>query len=58
MKSLTIANCSFDAYISKKKIVNSLHFVYVNDVTMEWVSVQNGSVYGLCLVNIFVCLNC
>ena len=53
MKSLTIANCSFDAYISDKKIVNSLHFVDINYVTMEWVSVQNGSGYGLCLVNNF-----
>ena len=53
MKSLTIENCSFDAYISDKKIVNSLHFVDINYVTMEWVSVQNGSGYGLCLVNNF-----
>ena len=53
MKSLTIANCASDAYISYKKIVNSLHFVDVNDVTLEWVSVQNGSGYGLCLVNNF-----
>ena len=53
MKSLTIANCSFDAYISDKKIVNSLHFVDINYVTMECVSVQNGSGYGLCLVNNF-----
>ena len=53
MKSLAIANCAFDAYISSQKIVNSLHFVNINDVTLEWVSVQNSSGYGLCLLNNF-----
>ena len=53
MKSLTIANCAFNAYIINQKIVNSLHFVDMKDVTLEWISVQNGSGYGLCLVNNF-----
>ena len=53
MKSLTIANCVFDAYIYDQEVYNSLHFVDVNDVTLEWVSVQNSSDYGLCLVNNF-----
>ena len=53
IKSLTIANCVFDAYISNKKIVNSLYFGDIKDVTLEWVSVQNGSGYRLCLVNNF-----
>ena len=53
MKSLTISNCAFDVYSNDQKINNSLHFVDVKDVTLEWVSVQNGSGYGLFLVNIF-----
>ena len=48
-----MGNCAFDVYISDKKILNSLHFVDINDVTLEWVSVQNSSGYGLCLVNNF-----
>ena len=51
MKSLTISNCAFDVYIDNQEINNSLHFVDVNDITLEWVSVQNGSGFGLCLVN-------
>ena len=51
MKSLTIGKCAFSAYIYGQKIINSLHFVDIDDITLEWVSVQNSSGYGLCLVN-------
>ena len=53
MKSLTIANCAVHAYIYNKKILNSLNFIDTDDVTLELVSVQNSSGYGLCLVNNF-----
>ena len=57
LKSLTIANCGFNTFISSQvhsRNANvSLFFVHINNVTMEWVSVQNGSGYGLCLVNSF-----
>ena len=53
MKSLTIANCAFDAYIYDQEITNSLQFVDIKYVTLEWLSVQNGSGYGLSLVNNF-----
>ena len=70
LKSLTIANCEFYAFVSDQacshkfdqtcphKADVSLFFVDIDNVTLEWVSVQNGSVYGLCLVNYFQCLNC
>ena len=35
MKSLTIANCAFDIYIYDQKIINSIHFVSIIDVTLE-----------------------
>ena len=53
MKLLVIANCTFDTYIYDQKISNSLHLVDIFNVTLEWVSVQNGSGFGLCLVNTF-----
>ena len=56
MKSLTIANSPFDTFINDQKIYNSLHFADVIDVTLEWVSVQNSSDYGLYLVNNFYIL--
>ena len=57
LKSLTIANCEFYTFFSDQaypyKANFSLFFVDIDNVTLEWVSVQNGSVYGLCLVNSF-----
>ena len=53
IKSLTIVNCAFHPYINEQKVSNSLHFVDINGVTLEWVLVQNGSGYGLFLVNNF-----
>ena len=53
MKSLLIANCTFDTYIYDQKISKSLYLVDILNVTLEWVSVQNGSGFGLCLVNSF-----
>ena len=55
LKSLTIANCEFYTFISNQafpyKSNVSLFFLDTDTVTLEWVSIQNGSVYGLCLVN-------
>ena len=53
MKSLLIANCMFDTYIYDQKISNSLYLVDIINVTLEWVSVRDGSGFGLCLVNSF-----
>ena len=57
LKSLTIANCEFFTSISNQaypyKANISLFFVDSDNVTLECVSVQNGSDYGLCLVNTF-----
>ena len=57
MKSLTIANCGFHTFISHQGYVHSanvsLFVADVNNFTLDWVSVQNGSVFGLCLVNTF-----
>ena len=53
MKFLVVANCTFDTYIYDRKISNSLHLVDIVNVTLDWVSVQNGSGFGLCLVNTF-----
>ena len=57
MKSLTIANCGFHTFISHQGCVHdanvSLFVADVNNFTLEWVSVQNGSVFGFCLVNTF-----
>ena len=64
IKSLTIANCGFDNYISDHEFLYnpcgsfwyrhhrvSLFFVGINSVTLEYVSVQNSSGNGLVLVN-------
>ena len=50
MKSLTLANCAFNlnSYYNV-----SLFFVDINNATLDWVSVQNGSGYGLFLYNAF-----
>ena len=57
LKSLTIANCGYCNFISDEayscEANSSLFFVNSNNVILEWVSVQNGSAYGLCLVNVF-----
>ena len=66
IKSLTIANCGFDNYISYKEIPRnhcrpywyqyhrvSLFFVDINSVILEYISVQNSSGHGLVLVNAF-----
>ena len=57
LKSLTIANCGFITFISSQihpRNANvSLFFADTNNVNLERVSVQNGSAYGLCLVNSF-----
>ena len=66
IKSLTIANCGFDNYISYEEIPNnpykshwhlhhrvSLFFVGINSVKLECVSIQNSSGYGLVLVNAY-----
>ena len=51
LKSLTIANCG--GFYSRIQTNVSLLFVDVNIVTLEWVSVHNGSGFGLVLVNAF-----
>ena len=64
IKSLTIANCGFDNYISYQEIPRdpceiywylhhrvSLFFVNISSVILEYVSVQNSSGNGLVLVN-------
>ena len=55
LKSLTIANCGVYTFISSQihpRNANvSLFFADTNNVKLERVSVQNGSEYGLCLVN-------
>ena len=66
IKSLTIANCGFDNYISYEEIPSnhcgpyryqhhrvSLFFVNISNVTLEHVSVQNSSGHGLVLVNTY-----
>ena len=57
LKTLTIANCEFYTFISDQafpyKSNLSLLFVHTDNVTLEWVSVQNSSGMGLCLVNTF-----
>ena len=50
LESLTIANCGeFDNY---QGYIVSLLFFDINIVTLEWVSVQNNSGYGIYLVNV------
>ena len=57
MKSLTIANCGFNIYINDQIHFNettvSLLFVDIVNVTLEQVSVQNSSSFGLGLVNAY-----
>ena len=66
IKSLTIVNCGFDNYISYQEIPRdpcevywylhhrvSLFIVYIDSVTLEYVSVQNSSGNGLVLVNAY-----
>ena len=57
VKSLTITNCGFYTSVSSQAIPRSSHvslfFADIDNVTLEWVSVQNSSVYGLCIVNSF-----
>ena len=53
LKSLTITNCGrFDSHLER---TISLFFNNVNIVTLKWVSVQNGSGFGLFLANAFEC---
>ena len=61
IKSLTVANCGLATNISDQRLYSgqlysvqtnvSFLFVDIINVTLEWVSVLNGSDYGLCLVN-------
>ena len=57
LKSLTIANCGFPTFISSQmqphNATVSLFFVEIDNVTLEWISVQNSSVFGICIVNTF-----
>ena len=57
MKSLTIPNCGFETFISDQVYVQnalvSLFFADMDNTTLEKVSVQNGSVFGLCVVNAY-----
>ena len=51
LKFLTIANCGFKNY--SLYLTSSLRFIFTNNVTIEWVSVQNSSDWGLFLFNTF-----
>ena len=55
LKSLTIATCGGLFYIlqNNRFIVYNILFVDINNITLEWVSVQNGSGIGLFLYNAF-----
>ena len=57
LQSLTITNCGFYTSVSSRAIPRTSHvslfFFDIDNVTLEWVSVQNSSVYGLCIVNTF-----
>ena len=57
VKSVSITNCGFYTSVSSQVIPRTSHvslfFVDIDNVTLEWVSVQNSSVYGLCIVNTF-----
>ena len=55
LKSLTIATCGGHFYIlqNNRFIVYNILFVDINNITLEWVSVQNGSGIGLFLYNVF-----
>ena len=50
LKSITITNCGFNLNANYK---NSLFFANINNVILEWVSVQNSSGIGLYLYNGF-----
>ena len=51
--SLTIANCEAFYNTSYQQINVSLLIVDTDNITLEWVSIQNGSGFGLFLVNAF-----
>ena len=55
LKSITVANCGFNScavhVYAQTKV--SLCFYNVVNVTLEWLSVQNGSGVGLSLINAF-----
>ena len=53
LKSITIANCGDCLYILQNYgyVNGSLFFSDINNVTLEWVSVQNGSGIGIILHN-------
>ena len=58
VKSFTITNCGFYTFISSQAIPRTIAshvilFFFDIDNTLEWVSVQNSSVYGLCIINTF-----
>ena len=53
MISLTTANCGAFYNTSYQQINVSLLIVDTDNITLEWVSVQNGSGFGLFLVNAF-----
>ena len=53
LKSLTIASCGAFFNTKYRPGNASLLFVDVNDVTLEWLSVQNGSGIGIYLYNTF-----
>ena len=53
LESLTIANCGVFYNTSYQQINVSLLIVDTDNITLEWVSIQNGSGFGLFLVNAF-----
>ena len=59
LKSITIANCgglyNIRYLTYNRNISISLYFVHINNVQLEWISVQNSSDHGigLCLYNAF-----
>ena len=54
VKALTIANCWFTYQITKYNSSNvTLCFLNVSAVTLEWISIQNGSGTGLLLQNAY-----
>ena len=48
LESLTVANCGFNWHLHHNV---SLCFLDINNVTLEYISVQNSSDYGLVLIN-------
>ena len=50
LKSLTIANCEFNL---NRYYIISLYFVDIKNVTLECISVQNSSGYGLVIYNAY-----